>query len=41
MSRYHDDPDTARRRIYRALVVDAYTDVSWAEYIRRAKGRER
>jgi hypothetical protein len=36
MSRY-TDPDAARRRIYRALIVDEYTDASWDAYIRRAK----
>lgn len=36
MSRY-TDPDAARTRIYRALIVDEFGDASWDEYIRRAK----
>lgn len=37
MSRWHDDPETARRRIYRALVVDEFTEVSWDDYLRQRK----
>lgn len=37
MSRHWDDPATMERRIWRALVVQEYTDVSAIEYIRRAK----
>lgn len=37
MSKWHDDPETRRRRIYRALIVDEYTDVSWREYIQTQK----
>jgi len=41
MSRY-TDPDAARTRIYRALIVDEYGATSWDEYIRRTKaGAER
>lgn len=40
MSRWHDDPETMERRIYRALVVQEYTDVSATEYIRRVKAND-
>ena len=41
MSRWWDSSEDMERRIWRAVVVSEYTDVSVAEYIRRAKARDR
>jgi hypothetical protein len=38
MSRWHDDPEDIERRIARALIVGAYTDVSACEYLGRVSG---
>lgn len=37
MSRHWDDPETMQKRIYRALVVDEFGEVSWSEYIQASK----
>jgi hypothetical protein len=40
MSRHWDDRETIERRIYRALVVDRFGEVSWREYIQQRKQRQ-
>lgn len=37
MSRYWDDPATMERRIWRAVIVSEYSNVSVCEYICRQK----